>query len=111
MEEIMMYQINVTANIDRSIPEILNIIIQESFDDYQVKFLAPLNEGYLNEERESQIRKDLVSIVTSRLSNAAMDKLSLIYNPMNIANILADKIYIIVMKYVSDHNAQFIGKD
>lgn len=111
MAELMMYQINVTANIDKSIPEILNLIIQESFDDYQVKFLAPMNEGYLKPEREIEIRKDLVDIVTKRISSATMDKLSLIYNPRNIADILADKIYITVMKYVADHNSAFVEQD
>ena len=108
LEEITLYQIHTAATIDSSIPEILDLVIHESFTDYQVKFLAPLDEGYIKEEREAQIRKDLVQLVTVRISSAALDKISLFYNIANIADILADKIYIVVMNYVTEHNSQFI---
>lgn len=108
LEEISLYQINVSATIDQSIPEILDLIIQESFTDYQVKYLAPMNEGFINEEREAAIRKDLVQMVSLRISNAALDKLSLFYNIKNIADIIADKIYICVMNYVTEHNSVFM---
>ena len=104
IEEISLYQTNVSANIDSSIPEILNIIIDESFTDYKIKSLLPLNEEYINSEREVEIRKGLVNLVTARISSAALDKLSLFYNIENIADILADKIYIVVMNYVLEHN-------
>ena len=108
LEEITLYQINVSATIDQSIPEILDLIIQESFTDYQVKYLAPMNEGFINEEREAAIRKDLVQMVSLRISNAALDKLSLFYNIKNIADIIADKIYICVMNYVTEHNSVYM---
>ena len=104
IEEISLYQINTSANIDASIPHILEIIIEESFADYQVKSLVPLNEGFINTDREAEIRKELVNLVSSRISNAALDKLSLYYNIKNIADIMADKIYILIMNYVIEHN-------
>ena len=88
-----------------SIPEILNLIIQDCFTDYKVKTLLPLQEGFINATREDQIRQALVEMVSGRISNAALDKLSLFYNIQNIAAIMADKIYITVMQYVIDHNA------
>lgn len=105
LEKLSYYQINTAAKIDQSIPELLELIISESFRDYQVIHLVHLNEGYINNEREAQIRKELVNLVTNRISNATLDKLSLFYNLENIANILADKIYIIVMDYVVKHNS------
>lgn len=104
IEEISLYQINTSANIDASIPHILEIIIEESFADYKVKSLVPLNEGFINTDREAEIRKELVNLVSSRISNAALDKLSLYYNIKNIADIMADKIYILIMNYVIEHN-------
>lgn len=104
--ELTRYQINVTSSIDATIPEILDLIIQESFSDYKIKFLIPLNEGYINNDREAEIRKDLVSMVTTRISNAALAKLSLFYNIENIAEVIADKIYILIMNYVIEHNSQ-----
>ena len=105
IEELTEYNIHTSANIDMSIPEILNLIIQDCFTDYKVKTLLPLQEGYINSTREDQIRQALVEMVSGRISNAALDKLSLFYNIKNIAAIIADKIYITVMQYVIEHNA------
>lgn len=104
-----MYQINVTSTIDGSIPEILSLVINECFDDYKIKTLLPLEEGYINSEREAEIRQGLVAMVTSRLSTATLDKLSLYYNIKNIADIIADKIYIVVLNYIVQHNKAFIS--
>lgn len=109
MEKIAMYQINVTSTIDGSIPEILSLVINECFDDYKIKTLLPLEEGYINSEREAEIRQGLVAMVTSRLSTATLDKLSLYYNIKNIADIIADKIYIVVLNYIVQHNKAFIS--
>ena len=102
-EKITMYQINTSAVIDGSIPKLLDLIIDESFTDYRVKSLVD-QEGVINSEREAEIRNELVRIVSGRISNAALEKLSLFYNMENIADILADKIYITIMNYVVDHN-------
>ena len=107
LEDITLYQIHTASTIDQSIPEILDLIIKESFADYEVKYLLPLEEGFINNEREAQIRKDLVQLVTKRISRAALDKISLFYNIANIADIIADKIYILVMNYVTTHNTKF----
>lgn len=105
IEEITLYQINTSAIIDESIPQILDLIIQESFNDYQIKSLISLGEEHINSNKEAEIRKELTRIVTGRISNAALDKLSLFYNIANIADIMADKIYIMVMNFVIDHNS------
>lgn len=111
IEELTEYNIHTSANIDMSIPEILNLIIQDSFTDYKVKTLLPLQEGYINSTREDQIRQALVKMVSERISNAALDKLSLFYNIQNIAAIMADKIYITVMQYVIEHNATITNQN
>lgn len=107
IEEITLYQIHVQSQIDETVPEVLDLIIRESFNDYQLKSLYPLNEGYINSEREAEIRGELIALVSSRISNAALDKVSLFYNVTNIADVLADKIYIAVMNYVIEHNRPF----
>lgn len=108
LEEITQYQINVSAIVDKSIPEILDFIIQGSFMDYRIIYLDAIDEGYINEEKEIQIRDDFVKFVSKRISNAALDKLSLVYNPANIGEIIADKIYIIIMNYVTEHNSAYV---
>lgn len=106
LEEITMYNIHVSANIDQSIPAILEAIIQDCFTDYKIKVLIPMHEGVLNSQREAEIRQALVSMVTSRMSTAALNKISLFYNLSNIGAILSDKIYILVMNYVIEHNRE-----
>lgn len=101
------YQINTSAQIDDAIPGFLSLIIDECFNDYKIKELIGSEDEYINSERESEIRKGLTSLVTHRISNAALDKLSLFYNISEIAEILADKIYITVMNYVIEHNTKF----
>ena len=66
--------------------------------------LAPRNEGYITEQREEEIRSDLVAKVSERISPIAMDKLSLRYNISNIDRVIGDKIYIVVTNYVVEHN-------
>lgn len=107
LEELSLYQIHVQTSIDESIPEVLDLVIGESFNDYQLKSLYPLNEGYINSDREAEIRGELIALVSSRISNAALDKISLFYNITNIADVIADKIYIAVMNYVIEHNRPF----
>lgn len=109
VQEIMKYQIHVNADINSSIPEILDLVITECFNDYRIKFLEPIERGFITAEREIEIRSDLVRIVTGRISEATLDKLSLFYNINSIADILADKIYICVMNYVVDHNKDFLN--
>ena len=98
------YDINTRSNIDGSIPNILDLIIDDSFTDYQIMILTPLNEMYITDEREKEIRSDLIYKVTERLSDEAIEKLSQLYNIKNIDKIIADKIYIAVMNYVVNHN-------
>lgn len=99
------YEINTRSTIDASIPAVLNLIIEDCFNDYQVMILAPKDELYISDDREREIRSDLVNKVTERLSTEAVQKLSQFYNIKNIGNIIADKIYITVMNYVVTHNS------
>lgn len=108
-ERLTRYQINVSSQIDGSIPQILDLIINDCFDDYKVKFLVPLNLGHINSEEEDNIRRGLAEMVTARISNNTLEKLSVFYNIANIADIIADKIYINVMSYVVEHNKEADG--
>lgn len=103
--ELSRYSINVQAIIDKNVPLLLNDIIDDCFRDYEIMVLAPKNELYITDEREKEIRNDLVEIVVKRLSPMALDKISLFYNVHNIDEIIAEKVYITVMNYVVSHNA------
>lgn len=108
-QRLLKYQIDINAPIDKSIPEILDLVIMDCFNDYKIKFLEPIEQGHITAEREAEIRADLVVIITGRISEATLNKLSLFYNINSIADILADKIYICVMNYVIEHNKNFLN--
>lgn len=103
--ELGRYSTNVQAVIDKNIPLLLNDIIDDCFRDYEIMVLVPKNELYITDEREKEIRNDLVGKVVERLSPMALDKISLFYNVHRIDEIIADKVYITVMNYVVSHNS------
>lgn len=103
--ELGRYSTNVQAIIDKNIPNLLSDIIEDCFRDYEIMILIPRNELYITDEREKEIRADLVQKVVNRLSPMALDKLSLFYNVHKIDEIIADKVYITVMDYVVRHNS------
>lgn len=108
--ELGRYSTNVQAIIDKNIPNLLDEIIEDCFRDYEIMVLIPRNEMYITDEREKEIRNDLVQKVVDRISPMALDKISLFYNVHKIDEIIADKVYITVMNYVVSHN-DLIGRD
>lgn len=98
------YKINVNTQIDEEIPAILELIINECFLDYCSLNIELSTNEYMNDEMEAKIRGDLTNKVSQRISPTAITKLSLYYNPRAIGEIIADKIYILVMNYVVDYN-------
>lgn len=103
------YEINVsTFPFGENITEILNEFIDECFQEYRIKQLVPDRDGmpeYITDEREKEIRDELVKIVSSRLSPVLMERLSLYYRADHIGSVIADKIYLTVMNYVIETNA------
>lgn len=104
LEELTRYQIDVSANINEEIPALLESILKDSFDDYRIMYLEPSDQGYINSEREIEIRKEFSTFVGDRISEATMNKLSLFYNYNSIPAVIADKVCIMIMDYVIKHN-------
>lgn len=93
-----------TVDIDDKVMAVLDLIISDCFKDYQILRLIPLQELFITEAREDEIRRDMVDMVTIRISPYTLEKLSLVYNPAHIAEVISDKIYIVVMNYVLNVN-------
>lgn len=93
------YKLNLDADSDDAIFEILDKIISESFDDYIILNVEYFKYDTINAELEKQICKDVSHKVVERISPALMAKLSIVYNMKNFNNILADKIYIRTIGY------------
>ena len=106
LEKIMNYEINIEAKIDNEIPNILETYVVSIFTDYKLKFLeADESLIYINGEKEIQILHDIGDLCSKRLSPAMVDKLSLFWKREHIAEVISDKIYLVVMQYVASFNA------
>lgn len=97
--------INKQAVIDDTIPALLDSFIKDCFNDYMMLIVTPKQEAYIGEEREAEIRQDLIAKVVERISPAMMDKLSLYYNIDTIDRVIGDKIYIIVTDFIVNTNS------
>jgi hypothetical protein len=78
--------------------------MDECMNDYMATHPEIAQQHYITEEEETQIRKDLSSLLINRMSVPFLNKLSLYYNSMTISSIIAEKIYIKVTGYVVENN-------
>lgn len=98
------YSINVNAQINEEIPQILEDMTHECFDEYMLLNQAYKEKHYITDEEETMIMKEVGTMVADRLSPAAIDKLSVYYNKNMLAEIISNKVYILVMGYTADNN-------
>lgn len=99
------YEINVNADIDESIPKILEAFVNTNWIDYRLKELDPMQIVTITPEHEKQIINDMSEICGDRLSDAMIDKLSLFWDIDSISSVIADKIYLTVVNYCAQFNA------
>lgn len=83
----------------------LELFINECFDDYLAKHPNYINAEYIPSDHENIIRDDLGKLVSNRLSDGLIEKLSLYYDSQSLSNVIADKIYIKVTAYVVKANS------
>ena len=85
----------------------INAFITDCMQDYVMYNIVP-NTGldYINKEKEDEIRKALVSIVTNRLSDTIKKKILLCYSEQHFTELLAEKIFYVVTVYVADFNSE-----
>lgn len=96
-------RLDLTIKLDLEYIEILDKLIMDTFDDYRVLHLA-YDDSYINKDKEEQILKEVSDLVSERLSSTFIKQLSLYYNPNIIPKVVSEKIYLVVMRYVVEHN-------
>lgn len=101
---ILEYSINVNAKINEEIPQILEDMTHECFDEYMILNEAYKEKHFITNDEETKIMKDVGNMVVERLSPAAIDKLSTYYNKNMLAEIISNKVYILVMGYSAENN-------
>lgn len=108
LEELERYKLHLQTKVN-DIPTMLEDLINESFIDYNAKYLASYT-AYITEEKEKEIRTELIDVILARMSDVVLEKLYTYYNPKEIGSILADKIYILVSEYTIQHNERILNK-
>lgn len=88
------------------IQKMLDSLIDECIADYLASNPEYINSEHITDAAELNMRKQVANLVSSRLSEALYDKLSLYYNRLTIPSIIADKIYLKITAYVIDVNKQ-----
>ena len=86
---------------------IIDKIIQETFDRYQIFNLAHLKNPYISEDLQQKIIKDVFTDVYSSISENIINKLSLVYKKEHIEDIIVQKIQMIVLNYTIEVNGNY----
>ena len=105
-ESISRYNLaSIPINIDEL--DILDKIIQQAFERYQILNLGHRENLYINEELQQNIIKDLTIEIYTSISDDIWDKLALIYKKEHIEDIIVQKIQMIVLTYTIEINGHY----
>ena len=83
---------------------LLDKLIGETFQQYQILNIELLNTNHITEELQNKIIEDLLRMVLYRISPIYMNKLSYIYNIDHIEDLILEKIRLIVIDYSVENN-------
>lgn len=87
--------------------DLLDSIIQETFNRYEILNLAHKQNLYITEAMQSKIISDITKEIFYGLSDNIFDKLSLIYKRDHIEDIIVQKIQMIVLNYTIETNGNY----
>lgn len=89
---------------DPNVPDALDKIIQQSFDEFILMNAGFRKEHYINQTEEREIVDRMIDKVSDRISETVYTKLELYYNSTAVPDIVANKIYMAVIAYVIENN-------
>lgn len=97
-------KINLDYNVTDNDFILMDKLIGETFQQYQILNIELLNKDHITEEMQTKMIEDLLRKVLTRMSPIYMNKLSYIYNVEHIEDIILEKIRIIVIDYAVENN-------
>ena len=86
---------------------ILDRIVEDSFNYYQLLNLSGKDNAYINEDTQQKIIYDVLSNVLSSVSDSIIGKLSLIYKKDYIEDLIARKVQLVVLDYTISINGNY----
>lgn len=104
LRETAIYQFNSTIKLDGDILDILDGFIENIFNEHLLITGSYNHIPYINEKEETKLRETLIEKVSSRMSVAMYQQLTLYYNEKAIPEIIGEKLYALISLYVEQHN-------
>lgn len=105
LREKQIYFRNLSAQKIEDIQKMLEMLINESFEDYLANNPEFISSNYITEESEIKIIKDIADRVVVRMSKAMYEKITLYYNESIITDLIAEKVYLKVTNYIISVNS------
>lgn len=86
---------------------IIDAIIQDIFNRYQIINLSHEENLYISDKRQLQIIQEVFTMVMNAISNNILERLSLIYKKEYIEDIIAQRVQMVVLQFVIDTNGSY----
>ena len=87
--------------------DVLDKIINDEFDLYQIMHLAHRDNLYINPEMQQQIITDILKSVLDKISEDLYKKLQLFYDKDHIDDLIFNKIKLVVINYTIEINGNY----
>lgn len=103
--DLRLMQLQLSIKIDReAILKMLDDFIEEVLNDYIAQHTKYITAIYISNEMQTDMVDSIVITISERMSPYLYQRLSLIYNETAIADVIANKVVILVTVFVSDRN-------
>ena len=100
---LMQLQLSIKIDIE-AILKMLDDFIEEVLNDYIAQHTKYITAIYISNEMQTDMVDSIVITISERMSPYLYQRLSLIYNETAIADVIANKVVILVTVFVSDRN-------
>ena len=90
---------------------IIDNLIQDNLAEYRILKLESVEKLYINEETQNKIFEYVLRKVMYQLSPVYLQKLSYIYNPDKLNEIIAQKINLHILEYTIEVNGNLRNRE
>ena len=99
------YKINMNLNIDTTIIEQLEFLIEDTFNEYIALNIEFRELAYITAEIEDIICREVSKQVVDKMSPVFFDKISLIYNKTHFSTLITNRVYLHTVNYSLSKNS------
>lgn len=88
----------------KAIIELLDDFIEEVLNDYLAQHAKYVTCIYISKEMQNTMVSEITTMISERMPPYLYQRLSLIYNENAIAEVIANKVMLLVSTFISDRN-------